>query len=463
MIVTKTLSCCVSIFLCFFFTAVTATPTDAPNIIFIMADDLGYGDLGSYGQTVIQTPNLDRMAENGMRFTDHYSGQAVCRPSRLVLWTGKHTGHTKLINNDPYNLSGEQLTIAQSLQSAGYTTGGVGKWALSTDDSGHPNNNGFDYWMGYLDQGNAHNYYPPFLWENKKKVLLSGNILDESEDSLGRVSKKQTTYAHTLITDAAFNFIRQNKEGPFLLHVHWTIPHANTEAGKIHGNGMEIPEYGIYAEKDWPEPEKGFAAMVTLMDRDVGRLIDLLEELEIDNNTIVFFTSDNGPHQAGGHKHDFFDSNGPLRGRKRSLYEGGIRVPLIAYWPGKINPGSVSHHVSAFWDYFPTATEIAGISPPQGTDGISFLPTLVGESEKQQKHEYLYWANIGGPTDVAVRHGSWKLLKYKEKRLRNLLKKSEWHLYNLEEDIGEKTNVAAGNSDLIDKIKNIIKRDKLPM
>ena len=441
----------------------SADSSTPPNIIYIMADDLGYGDLGSYGQTVVQTPNLDQMAQKGLRFTNHYSGQAVCRPSRLVLWTGQHTGHTGFITNDEYNLTGNDATVASLLQDAGYVTGGVGKWALATEESGHPNNNGFDYWMGYLDQGNAHNYYPPFLWENDKKIKLAGNVLDDSEESRGRVSQKQTTYSHTEITEPAFAFIRRNSNNPFLLHVHWTLPHANTEAGKMFGDGMEVPDYGIYQDEDWPNPEKGFAAMVTLMDRDVGRLIDLLKELMLDKNTLVLFTSDNGPHSAGGHKSSYFNSSGPLRGAKRSLFEGGIRVPLIAYWPGKVKAGTVTNHVSAFWDYYPTVAEIAGIEPTGKIDGISYLPTLLGSTAQQEEHEYLYWGNKGGPTELAVRHGKWKLVKYKERGFLNFRRKTQTHLYNLETDLGEEYNVASQNPEAIEQIKALLKRDGLKM
>ncbi|MEM6916848.1 MAG: sulfatase-like hydrolase/transferase, partial [Verrucomicrobiota bacterium] len=243
-----------------------------PNIIYIMTDDLGYGDLGSYGQKVVQTPNLDRMASEGIRFTDHYSGHTVCRPSRLVLWTGQHVGTTGVIGNRSYSLSGSEQTVAKLLQEAGYATGGVGKWALGNvddpsevDNPGHPNLNGFDYWFGFLNQGTAHNFYPPFLWENKEQVALEGNVLmKDNPQARGRVSEKRVTYAHDMMTERALDFVRRTRENPFLLHIHWTIPHANNEGGRVLGDGMEIPSYGIYAEKDWPNPEKGFAAMVTL-------------------------------------------------------------------------------------------------------------------------------------------------------------------------------------------------------
>lgn len=235
---------------------------ERPNIVYIMCDDLGYGDLGCYGQKVIKTPNLDRMAAEGLRFTNHYAGHTVCRPSRLVLWTGQHVGHTGLAGNRPRNLSGMERTVARQLHEVGYATGGVGKWALGNvedpseiDNDGHPNKNGFDYWHGYLNQGNAHNYYPPYLWENDRMVKLPGNVLSDDPQARGRVSTKRVTYSHDVMTDAALEFIRRNRKKPFLLHVHWTIPHANNEGGRVNGDGMEIPEYGSYGQRDWPSPE----------------------------------------------------------------------------------------------------------------------------------------------------------------------------------------------------------------
>lgn len=447
----------------------TALAERQPNIIYIMTDDLGYGDLGSYGQKVIQTPNLDRLAAEGMRFTDHYSGHTVCRPSRLVLWTGQHVGHTGLTGNRPRSLTGMETTVARKLKAAGYATGGVGKWALGNvnepseiENPGHPNHNGFDYWFGYMNQSAAHNYYPLFLWENKKQILLPGNVLSDDPVARGRVATKRVTYSHDLLTDAALGFVRKHKDQPFLLHVHWTIPHANNEGGRALGDGMEIPDYGIYADEDWPNPEKGFAAMISRMDGDVGKLLKLLNELGIDDNTLVLFTSDNGPHQEGGHQHEFFDSNGPLRGFKRSMHDGGIRVPLIARWPGKVSPGTTTDHPSAFWDFLPTACEIAGAESNADTDGISYLPTLLGKKE-QLKHEYLYWASQEGATAVGVRHGKWKLVQYRpaKKKNREVTDSDDWRLYNLNNDIGEETDVAPDHPQIVAEIRAMLKRDQL--
>ena len=302
--------------------------------VFIMVDDLGYGDLGCFGRPN-KTPNLDQMAAEGMRFTDFYAGCTVCRPSRISLWTGKHMGNTPISSNAQFHFRTEDLTIAEVLQTAGYKTGGVGKWANgNVDNSGHPNKQGFDFWMGYLDQGRAHNYYPTHLWLNSEKVRLPGNELLDHPNARGRVSRERVTYSHDVMTDYAFDFIRSHHAEPFLLHIHWTIPHANNEGGRVTGDGMEVPSYGEYEDRDWPNTAKGQAAMISRMDRDIGRLFALLKELRIDRKTLVFFTSDNGPHSEEAIR-EFFDSNGPLRGYKRDLMRV-IRVPAC----GQVSAGS---------------------------------------------------------------------------------------------------------------------------
>jgi arylsulfatase A-like enzyme len=445
-----------------------------PNIIYIMVDDLGYGDLGCFGQKVIQTPNLDRMAAEGMRLTDHYAGHTVCRPSRLVLWLGQHVGHTGLTGNRPRSLTSTEPTVAKVLKNAGYATGGVGKWALGNVDTpseinnaGHPNKNGFDYWFGYLNQSNAHNFYPTFLWENDQQVPLPGNVIGDYPNGRGRVSSKRVSYSHDFMTNAAFRFVRDNKDNPFLLHIHWTIPHANNEGGRALGDGMEIPSYGIYADKDWPNPEKGFAAMITHMDADVGRLFALLKELKLDENTLVVFTSDNGPHNEGGHNHEYFNSNGPLKGFKRSMHEGGYRVPTIARWPGKIAAGTASDHPSGGYDFLATACELAGAEAPANVDSISYLPTLLGQPEKQQKHEYLYCASLEGETSAGVRYGNWKLVKYRAAKPKKNSPKPQtsatpdWRLYDLSKDIGEERNIAADHPEIVKEILGLLERDGL--
>ena len=425
-----------------------AQTPEKPNIIYIMADDLGYGDLSCYGQKVIQTPNIDRLARDGIRFTDHYSGHTVCRPSRLVLLTGRHSGHTAISANAPFKLAPAARTVTSLLKKAGYATGGVGKWALgSADSTGAPSKQGFDFWFGYLDQGNAHNFYPEYLWKNGKRFPLAGNVVGDKK----RVSIQRTTYSHDLLTEQALAFIRANSNRPFCLQAHYTIPHANNEGGRATGNGLEVPNPGIYANRDWPDPEKGFAAMIRRLDGDVGRLVALLKELGIERKTLVIFTSDNGPHQEGGHKMEFFDSNGALRGYKRDLYEGGIRVPMIACWPGQIRPGTVSNHPSAFWDFLPTACELAGIAVPKDIDGISYRAAMLGHDD-QRRHEYLYWqAGVKGKlSKIAIRQGDWKGVRIGSNR--------PLELYNLSTDIGEQKNVATSQPAIVKRLDQFIQQ-----
>ena len=419
--------------------AAYSVPPKKPNIIYIVSDDLGYGDLGSYGQMQVRTPRLDQMAKEGLRFTDHYAGHTVCRPSRLVFLTGYHTGHTAIAGNNNHVLPKGSITVNSLLQKAGYKTGGIGKWALGdVGSSGHPNQQGFDFFYGWLDQGAAHDYYPEVLYRNDTAERLAGNVNSGNKN----VSSKKVTYAHTRCTEEALAFIGRNRQVPFYLNLTWTIPHTNNEAGRWEKDGQEVPDYGIYKDKDWPNPEKGFAAMVTLMDHDTGLILDLLKQLGLEKNTLVVFTSDNGPHQEGGHKVETFDSNGRLKGHKRSLHDGGIRVPMIAWWPGTVKPG-VSNHISAFWDWLPTACELAGVAPPEGIDGISFAPTLLGETAKQQQHEYLFWR---WSRFRALRMGKWK----------GVATDKQLALYDLDADIGEEKDLAAENPELAARMTKII-------
>ncbi len=400
-----------------------------PNIIYIMTDDLGYGDLGCYGQKTVQTSNIDRMAAEGKRFTDCYAGSTVCAPSRCCLMTGYHTGHARIRGNALVPLLPEDITVAEVLKNAGYKTGIVGKWGLGEPDtSGIPNRQGFDEWFGYLNQRRAHNYYIDYFWKNENKYELNG------------------AYSHDLFTEEALKFVRNNHQNPFFLYLAYTIPHANNERGD---EGMEVPSDEPYSNQPWRQAYKNHAAMITRMDRDVGKLFNLLKELGIDDNTIVFFTSDNGPHREGGADPFFFDSNGPLNGIKRDLYDGGIRVPMIVRWPGKVKAGSVSDQVWAFWDFLPTAAELAGAEIPNGIDGISMLPSILGK--KQKDHEYLYWEFHERGFTQAVRMGKWKAVRNTHNK-----KPLEVELYNIEEDISEQRNVALQHPDVMVKIKDIL-------
>ena len=425
-----------------------------PNIIYIMADDLGYGDLGCYGQNEIKTPHIDKLAEEGIRFTQHYAGSTVCAPSRCSLMTGLHTGHTIVRGNKAtppmgqFPLPAETVTVAKLLKQAGYNTALIGKWGLGGPEStGHPLNQGFDYFYGYLCQSHAHNYYPEFLFRNHDRIPLN-NVLREPKKTNGSgVAITKNEYSHDLIASEALKYIKEHKDDRFFLHLTLTIPHANNEAKE---KGMEVPEYGIYANKDWPEPQKGLAAMISRMDGDIGKIMNLLKETGIDDNTLVIFTSDNGPHAEGGNDPSYFDSNGPYRGIKRDLYEGGIRVPMIARWEGTIAGNTKSNHISAFWDFLPTACDLGGIAIPEGIDGISYLPELM--SEDQPKHEHLYWEFHEYKGKQAVLLGQWKGVRLKV--FEN--PENEIELYDLNTDPGEKNNIASDHVDMVSIIEKIM-------
>ena len=427
----------------------------APNIVFILVDDLGYGDLGCYGQKVIRTPNVDRMAAEGMRFTDCYAGSTVCAPSRCCLMTGYHTGHARIRGNALVPLEPDDLTVAELLRKRGYATGIVGKWGLGeAGTTGVPNRQGFDSWFGYLNQRHAHNYWPAFLWKNQRQFPLPNevnHVIGGRDRSPGGVATKREVYSHDLFTQEALGFISQHKDRPFFLYLAYTIPHANNEAGN---RGMEVPDYGPYGERDWPQAQKGHAAMITRMDRDVGRLFARLKELGIDERTIVFFSSDNGPHREGGADPEFFHSSGPLQGYKRSLHDGGIRVPGIARWPGHVKAGTTSDLPWAFWDFLPTAVELAGGKPPSGVDGISIVPTLLGRGE-QEHRDFLYWEfHEGGGSSQAVRMGHWKAVR---KRIPGPVE-----LYDLRTDIAETSDVAEKNPEVVAKIETCLKTARTP-
>ncbi|HUV66161.1 MAG TPA: arylsulfatase, partial [Sedimentisphaerales bacterium] len=341
----------------------------------------------------------------------------------------------------------------------GYSTGIIGKWGLGEADStGIPNRQGFDYWFGYLNQRHAHNYYPMYLWRNEEKVELKNevnHVIGGQDRTPGGVATKRVEYSHDLFAEEALGFVEEKKDNPFFLYLALTIPHANNEAGQ---KGMEVPSLEPYADKDWPEPQKGHAAMITRMDGDVGRLMAKLKELGLDKNTLVMFTSDNGPHKEGGADPTFFNSSGPLQAYKRALYEGGIRVPMIARWPGRIEAGSVSDHVSAFWDFLPTCCELVGVTAPEGIDGISMAATLLARSGEQREHEYLYWEFHEQGKRQAVRMGDWKGIR------QNVAKDPDGpiELYNLKNDIGEKNNVAVRHPGIVAKIEACMKAAHTP-
>ncbi len=438
--------------------------TGPPNIIFIMADDLGYGDLGCYGQTVIQTPRLDQMAREGMRFTQFYAGCTVCAPSRSVLMTGQHTGHTHVRGNAGgsnmliQSLRDQDVTVAEVLKQAGYRTALIGKWGLGeVDQPGFPLRQGFDYFFGYLNQVHAHNYYPEFLYRNDKEVRLRNKVkLPEGKGPgfLGGSATKRVDYSHDLFANEALQFVRDNADGRFFLYLALTIPHANNEATRMVGNGAEVPTFGIYAGEDWPDPDKGQAAMITRMDGDIGRLFDLLQELEIDDNTLVMFTSDNGPHNEANHNLERFDPNGPLTGIKRSLTEGGVRVPMLARWPGKIAAGSTSDHLGYSADVMPTLRDLSGSSTQVTTDGISLVPTLTGEGT-QPEHEYLYWEFYEQGSRQSVRFGNWVAI-------RQPMLTGSVQLFDLSVDLAQKKDLSAQHPELVEKAQQYMDSAHIP-
>ncbi|XZE18612.1 arylsulfatase [Pirellulaceae bacterium SH449] len=390
---------------------------ERPNLIWIMADDLGYAEVGCYGQQVITTPHIDRMAREGMRFTHFYAGATVCAPSRSALMTGLHHGHTRVRGNAGRTNPAAQalqpgdVTVAGVLQNAGYKTGLIGKWGLGNvgaAESGLPRKHGFDYFFGYLSQHHAHNHFPDFLWRNEERVKLPNVVTPVGEEG-GGYATEAFQYADDLFADDAIRFVSENKSSPFFLYWSMIVPHANNERSRVLGDGAHVPNYGPYADKDWPNPDKGQAAMITRLDSYVGRMLDHLQELGIAENTLVIFTSDNGPHNESKHDLTRFNPAGPYSGIKRSLTDGGIRVPFIAWWPGKIQEGAESAHVGYFPDWMPTASELAGATIPEMTDGISLVPVLMGNLEAQKRHEFLYWEfHEGGFKQAALYDGRWK-------------------------------------------------------
>ena len=430
---------------------------DKPNIIFILADDLGYGELGSYGQQKIKTPNLDRMAREGLRFTRFYAGSTVCAPSRSVLMTGRHTGHTTVRGNagredrTPQTLRAEDVTIAEMIKSVGYKTALIGKWGLGMPgDEGHPNRQGFDYFYGYLSQVHAHNHFPDHLWRNGEKVPLRNQIVPMAVDGAGYATNA-VQFAGDLLADEVIRFIDRSKNDRFFLYYCPVVPHANNERKRALGNGMEVPDFGPYANEPWEDALKGHAAMISRLDADVGRLFRHLRMLDLHENTLVIFTSDNGPHKEGGQDPDFFDPNGPKNGFKRDFTDGGICVPFIAHWPGKIQPGT-SPHVGYFGDIMATFADLTGAEAPKKIDSISIAPTLLNggkgsvlasrlfkSKQAQRQHSHLYWEfHEGGFSQAILLDGRWKGI-----RLKRL--DAPIQLYDLQADPGETRNVALEN------------------
>lgn len=424
-----------------------AVSNSKPNLIFIMADDLGYGDLGCYGQEKIKTPSIDRLASGGVRFTQAYAGGPVCTPSRSVLMTGLHNGHTVARDNVPHYhtyLHNEDITLAEVLKNAGYRCGGIGKWSLGDAGTvGRPLNQGFDMWLGYYNQDHAHYYYPEYL--------------DDSEGVEGRMelpgnAETRRHYSHDLMTNRALKFISESagQGDPFFLYAAYTIPHWSSR--EEDPTRFPVPSDEPYTHADWSQTHKNYASMVSRLDRDVGRIDDLVAELELSNDTLIIFTSDQGPWVGLG---DFFDSNGPLRGGKREVYEGGIRVPFIARWPGQIPSGTVSDTIITFWDMLPTLAEVAGVDIPWNTDGVSVLNALEG-LPLEKTHEYLYWdyGHNRSTYHQAVRLGNYK-------GIRNGAGQSI-ELYHLVTDLGETRDIATVHPEIVRKIEHIMETAVAP-
>ena len=414
--------------------------TKPPNIVYILLDDAGYGDLSCYGQKRFQTPHIDRLAKEGMQFLQHYAGSTVCAPTRCVLMTGYHTGHSYVRGNREVQPEGqaampaEIVTIPRLLKQAGYATGAFGKWGLGAPASPSDPARHFQMFFGYNCQRQAHTYYPDHLWKNDQRIPLDGK-----------------TYSATLIMDQALQFVRDHAQQPFFLYLPVTIPHAAMHAPESYVAPFrkKFSQFentvGRYRGPAVRNPVAAFAGMMTLMDKGVGDLMTLLEERNLDSNTLVMLSSDNGPHKEGGHNPEFFNSNGPFRGHKRDLYEGGVRVPLIARWPAEIRPGSHSHHISAHCDMLPTFCELAGVNHPANIDGISLVPTLTGKGS-QRSHDYLYWEFYERGGKRAVRFGNWKAVQL---NLKHIDQQQGTELYDLSQDAAEKHNVAAQHPEIV--------------
>ena len=445
-----------------------AAPARPPNIVFIMADDLGYGDVGPYGQTKIRTPRLDRMAREGVRFTRFYAGSTVCAPSRSALMTGQHTGRTYVRGNREHPEGQEPLpdsvtTVADVLKAAGYVTGAFGKWGLGgVNTEGTPLRHGFDEFYGYYDQRRAHFFYPEYLHRNGEQVPLPNQVREEPNSPGAGPAVVRGRYSHDLIVDEALAFIERSRHARFFLYLPVTIPHAELQAPEdayaaYVKDGASIFPETPFAERHYGAqamPRATYAAMVSRLDRDVGRILDRLGELGLDRNTLVFFTSDNGPSVEGGSDPDFFGSRGGLRGAKRDLYEGGIRVPMIAWGPGLVPAGRTSDQLWALWDVLPTLAELAGTQAPAGIDGISMVPSLTGRGTQRQ-HDHLYWEFHEQGTAQAVRRGRWK-------GVRRPMLTGRVELYDLDADPGEQQDIAGRHPDVAARLTDLLDRARTP-
>jgi len=446
----------------FIFLLITIIPlaSKTPNILFILSDDLGYGEIGSYPSTSphgrISTPHLDHFASQSILFTDAYAGEAVCAPSRCSLMTGMHTGHSTIRGNiavGDFPLKSSDVTVAEVLGNVGYSTALIGKWGLGSNNStGAPRLKGFQYYYGQLGQAECHNYYPEFIWENEDLIDLPNN----KGASRTRCMKSSNTcnYTHSLFTDRALTYLKERatKSNPFFLFLSYTIPHAggykDTEE-----SGMPVPSDGDYANKPWPDVEKDHASAITnYQDADIGNILQLLDDLGLSEDTIVFFSSDNGAHNEGGHNYLFFNSSGPLRGFKRSLYDGGIRTPMMVRWPNHIPAGSTSHFVWSFWDFLPTVAEFAQVPDdllPKNLDGVSVVSTLLGK--QQPPKPYLYWEFCtNNKWGNAIRLGQWKAISFAVNQ--------PYELYDLENDVGEKYNLANQLPHIVQQLAHVAKQ-----
>ena len=461
-----------------------STAPPRPNVVYILADDLGYGDIGAYGQKITRTPVLDRLAREGLTFTRHYAGSTVCAPSRASLMTGRHTGNVSIRGN--YSLGGfrddeergqlalqpSETTIAEVLSSAGYRTAIVGKWGLGGPHSpGEPHKRGFDYAYGYLDQKQAHNHYPTHLWENGVRVPLANPFFIPHAKMAGTSQRAEhyrrymgPDYAPDFLTDAAIRWIEeQGRDRPFFLYLAYTQPHAALQVPDAEiADYADLPdtpyEHGAYTPH--PRPRAARAAMISRMDRDIGRVLRALEQAGFADDTLVVFSSDNGPGREGGADLDFFAASGGLRGEKRDLYEGGIRVPMIARWPGRIAAGTSSAHISAFWDVLPTLAELAGAPTPPDIDGLSFAATLRGRD--QERHDHLYWEFAHERKGAqAVMMGDWKLIRHRPRPAG--AKTGTVELFDLAADPDETTNLAREYPDVVARGIAIMERRSDPL